>query len=273
MAGTPRLAVLIDADNTPASIADALFDEIAKYGEASVRRIYGDFSGTGQKKWRDVLARHAINPTQQFAYTKGKNASDITLVIEAMDLLHGGRVDGFCLVSSDSDFTRLASRIREQGLVVYGFGEKKTPPAFVSACSKFIYVEVLVQAAAEIADLAAGAAQPEAPKKRGRAKAKGKDGSGEPAAAPAEPEARGALYPPSKAVPRILKAMRQLKGREGWFRLDEIEARLPSLASDWDVRSYGCEGMESLAAKTGAFRLRTTETGAVEIARREQKKA
>jgi hypothetical protein len=124
---SPRLAVLIDADNTSAKIVDGLFEEIAKIGEASVRRIYGDFSHSRSKSWADTLSKHAIIPQQQFAYTTGKNASDITLVIDAMDLLHSGRFDGFCLVSSDSDFTRLAARIREQGVDVFGFGEHETP--------------------------------------------------------------------------------------------------------------------------------------------------
>jgi len=140
----PRLAVLIDADNASAKIVDGLFDEIAKIGEASVRRIYGDFSSARSKAWTDVLARHAIIPQQQFAYTTGKHASDITLVIDAMDLLHSGRFDGFCLVSSDSDFTRLASRIREQGIDVFGFGEQKTPESFRQACRRFIYTENLL---------------------------------------------------------------------------------------------------------------------------------
>ena len=139
-----RLAVLIDADNASAKIAGRLFEEIAKIGEASVRRIYGDFSGQRLKPWADILAQHAIIPQQQFAYTAGKNASDIALVIDAMDLLHSGRFDGFCLVSSDSDFTRLASRIREQGLDVYGFGERKTPESFRQACRRFIYTENLL---------------------------------------------------------------------------------------------------------------------------------
>jgi hypothetical protein len=133
-----RLAVLIDADNATARIAGRLFEEIAKIGEASVRRIYGDFSGPRLKPWADILAQHAIIPQQQFAYTAGKNSSDIALVIDAMDLLHSGRFDGFCLVSSDSDFTRLASRIREQGVDVYGFGEQKTPESFRQACRRFI---------------------------------------------------------------------------------------------------------------------------------------
>ena len=141
---SPRLAVLIDADNASAKIADGLFEEIAKIGEASVRRIYGDFSSARSKGWADVLSKHAIIPQQQFAYTTGKNASDITLVIDAMDLLHSGRFDGFCLVSSDSDFTRLAARIREQGVDVFGFGEQKTPESFRQACRRFVYTENLL---------------------------------------------------------------------------------------------------------------------------------
>src|SRR5258705_2557324 len=142
-ARAPRLAVLIDADNASARIAPGLFEEIAKIGEASVRRIYGDFSGTRLKSWSDILSTHAIMPHQQFAYTKGKNASDIALVIDAMDLLHSGRFQGFCLVSSDSDFTRLASRMREEGADVYGFGAQKTPESFRQACGRFIYTENL----------------------------------------------------------------------------------------------------------------------------------
>src|ERR1700682_5364725 len=134
----PRFAVLIYADNTSPQIAGGLFEEVAKFGEASVRRIYGDFSSPQLKSWAEILQKHAIDPYQQFAYTKGKNASDIALVIDAMDLLHSGRFDGFCLVSSDSDFTRLASRLREQGADVFGFGEQKTPESFRQACRKFI---------------------------------------------------------------------------------------------------------------------------------------
>src|SRR6201996_5155034 len=149
---TPRLAVLIDADNASARIANGLFEEIAKIGEASVRRIYGDFSGARLKSWADVLQTHAVMPHQNFAYTSGKNASDIALVIDAMDLLLTGRFDGFCLVSSDSDFTRLAARIREQGVDVYGFGEQKTPEAFRQACRRFVYTENLLAGAANTQD-------------------------------------------------------------------------------------------------------------------------
>src|SRR3989344_9415676 len=138
-----RLAILIDADNASPRMAAAIFEEIAAIGEASARRIYGDFSGTRLKGWSEVLATYAIIPHQNFANTVGKNASDIALVIDAMDLLHSGRFDGFCLVSSDSDFTRLAARIREQGIAIYGFGEQKTPESFRQACKRLIYTENL----------------------------------------------------------------------------------------------------------------------------------
>ena len=136
-----KLAVLIDAENTSPKVADALFEEIAKIGEASLRRIYGDFSKGQLAGWERVLMKHAILAQQQFANTTGKNSSDITLVIDAMDLLHSGRFDGFCLVSSDSDFTRLAARIREQGIDVYGIGQTKTPESFRQACTRFIFTE------------------------------------------------------------------------------------------------------------------------------------
>jgi hypothetical protein len=138
-----RLAVLIDADNAQASIIKNLLDEVAKYGVASVKRIYGNWTTPQLQGWKDVLLSNSIIPIQQFTYTARKNATDSALIIDAMDLLHAGHLDGFCLVSSDSDFTRLASRIRESGLIVYGFGEEKTPKAFVDACDKFIYTEIL----------------------------------------------------------------------------------------------------------------------------------
>ena len=138
-----RLAVLIDADNAQAAITEGLLAEVAKYGTAHVKRAYGDWTGTHLRGWKDQLLAQSIQPIQQFAYTTGKNATDAAMVIDAMDLLYSGRFDGFCLVSSDSDFTRLASRIRESGLTVYGFGERKTPKPFVAACDKFIYIENL----------------------------------------------------------------------------------------------------------------------------------
>lgn len=223
----PRLAVLIDADNASAKIADGLFEEIAKIGEASVRRIYGDFSGTRLKSWADVLSKHAITASQNFANTTGKNASDIALVIEAMDLLHSGRFDGFCLVSSDSDFTRLASRIREQGVDVYGFGEQKTPESFRQACRRFIYTENLLPGAA------------------------GAEAQSEP-----DKVAAKALKPPSAATPLIRKAIAQLDDEDGWVTLGAVGTQLSNLTSDFDARTYGQVKLMDLVEKTGSFEVK-----------------
>jgi uncharacterized LabA/DUF88 family protein len=222
----PRLAVLIDADNASSKIAQGLFEEIAKIGEASVRRIYGDFSSSRLKSWAEILSTYAIMPHQNFAYTSGKNASDIALVIDAMDLLHSGRFDGFCLVSSDSDFTRLAARIREQGVDVYGFGEQKTPESFRQACRRFIYTENLL---------------PEAP-------APDK---------PDKPDARPASLtrPPSEATPLIKTAMAQLEDEDGWVALGGVGQRLAVLSSDFDPRTYGFAKLGDLVEKTGAFEI------------------
>jgi uncharacterized LabA/DUF88 family protein len=233
---TPRLAVLIDADNASARIANGLFEEIAKIGEASVRRIYGDFSGTRLKAWADVLQTHAIMPHQNFAYTSGKNASDIALVIDAMDLLHTGRFDGFCLVSSDSDFTRLAARIREQGIGVYGFGEQKTPESFRQACRRFVYTENLLPGAATT------------------------ETSEEP-----DTEEASAIKPPSAAIPLIRKAISQLDDEEGWVPLGGVGNRLAILASDFDPRTYGHARLSDLVRKTGAFEIRKTEPHGIDI--------
>lgn len=244
---TARLAVLIDADNASARIATGLFEEIAKIGEASVRRIYGDFSGTRLKSWADILSTHAIMPHQNFAYTSGKNASDIALVIDAMDLLHSRRFDGFCLVSSDSDFTRLAARIREEGVDVYGFGEQKTPESFRQACRRFIYTENLL---------------PEAP-------------------APDEPDKLDArppsiIRPPSQATRLIRTAMAQLEDDDGWVALGGVGQRLAVLNSDFDPRTYGFAKLGDLAEKTGAFEIDRRQGRGVYIrtkARRTQPKA
>src|ERR1700756_5409977 len=219
---SPRLAVLIDADNASAKIADGLFEEIAKIGEASVRRIYGDFSSSRSKAWADILARHAIIPQQQFAYTTGKNASDITLVIDAMDLLHSGRFDGFCLVSSDSDFTRLAARIRAHGLDVFGFGEQKTPESFRQACRRFVYTENL----------------------------RGGVTSNQDAAVRAQP-----LQPPDAATPILKKVIGQMASEDGWVTLGEVGRQLANLASDFDQRTYGFRTLSELVRRTNAFEI------------------
>lgn len=138
-----RLAVLIDADNASSTVVKELLEEIAKFGTATIKRAYGDWTTTSLSGWKDHLHRHAIQPVQQFAYTRGKNSTDAAFIIDAMDILYAGNVDGFCLISSDSDFTRLATRLREAGKVVYGLGERKTPEPFIAACDKFVFFEVL----------------------------------------------------------------------------------------------------------------------------------
>lgn len=228
--------MLIDADNASSRIADGLFEEIAKLGEASVRRIYGDFASARSKGWADVLSRHAIIPQQQFAYTTGKNASDITLVIDAMDLLHSGRFDGFCLVSSDSDFTRLAARIREQGIDVYGFGEQKTPESFRQACRRFIYTENLLPAPP--VDRAGGQLPAQTTK---------------------------ALQPPSKATPIIRKVIEQMESEDGWVSLGAVGTQLQNLASDFDSRTFGFRKLSDLVRGTGAFDIDRPEGGSPRI--------
>jgi uncharacterized LabA/DUF88 family protein len=151
------LAILIDADNSNPAIVKGLIDEVAKFGRATVRRIYGDWTTPNLAKWKESLLEHSIQPMQQFAYTKGKNATDSMMIIDAMDLLYAGNLDGFCIVSSDSDFTRLASRLKESGKRVYGFGEKKTPRPFVAACDRFIYTEVFTHVAGEVTQRKAAA--------------------------------------------------------------------------------------------------------------------
>jgi hypothetical protein len=226
-----RLAVLIDADNASAKIADGLFEEIAKIGEASVRRIYGDFSSPRSKGWIDVLAKHAIIPQQQFAYTIGKNASDITLVIDAMDLLHDGRLDGFCLVSSDSDFTRLAARIREQGVDVFGFGEQKTPESFRQACRRFIYTENLLPAPIVAADSTA-------PKP---------------------------LQPFAVATRIISGIIGQMESDDGWVALGQVGSQLSNLASDFDPRTYGFRKLSDLVRGANAFDIVQPPGGTIKI--------
>lgn len=229
----PRFAVLIDADNTSPQIAVGLFEEISKFGEASVRRIYGDFSSSQLRSWADILQKHAIDPYQQFAYTKGKNASDIALVIDAMDLLHSGRFDGFCLVSSDSDFTRLASRLREQGADVYGFGTQKTPESFRQACRRFIYTENL---------------------------------RSERATANAEqPLKLAALQSPAAAIPILEKVVAQLSNEDGWVNLDRVGEQLPNVVSDFDVRTYGFKKLSDLVRKMESFEVGENSNGRLRL--------
>ena len=204
---TDKLAVLIDAENAQASVISDLLAEVARYGTATIRRAYGDWTTPNLNSWRETLNSRAIQPIQQFRYTIGKNATDSALIIDAMDLLHGGRVDGFCLVSSDSDFTRLATRIREAGLSVYGFGEKKTPPPFVAACDKFIYTEIL-------------------------------------RAPVVKPVAIEASQEPLK--PLLIAAITGAAKEDGWAPLSNVGWLVSKSNPSFDARNYGCEKLGEL---------------------------
>ncbi|WP_260963150.1 NYN domain-containing protein [Pseudomonas citri] len=238
-----HLAVLIDADNAPAAIVEGLFEEIAKYGVANVKRIYGDWTGPQLGSWKKVLLDHSIQPVQQFAYTKGKNATDSALIIDAMDLLYARRFDGFCLVSSDSDFTRLASRLREEGLTVYGFGEEKTPRPFVSACDKFIYTELLRSAVV-------GAAS-----------------NGHERPDPEPLEAVKVASPPSEEkLPRapvgfIAKILDDTADEEGWALLGALGTNISKLRPEFDPRTHGYKKLsELIKGYPQTFELQTRST-------------
>lgn len=217
-----KLAVLIDADNAQASVVGELLAEVSRYGTASVKRAYGDWTTTNLKGWKDVLHKMAIQPMQQFSYTAGKNSTDSSLIIDAMDLLHAGSLDGFCLVSSDSDFTRLATRIREAGLVVYGFGEKKTPQAFVAACDKFIYTEILRPQQAATA--------PE-----------------EEAAEPVEPLIRSAITATAK--------------ENGWAPLSAVGSMIVKNSPSFDPRNYGCQKLGELVRRQPYLEIKEVSLG------------
>ena len=227
-----RIAVLIDADNISPKWAEAIFTEIASFGEATVRRIYGDFTNPQLKSWTEKFAPLALIPHLQVANTVGKNSSDIALVIDGMDLMHSGRVDAFCLVSSDSDFTRLASRIREQGFPVYGIGQRKTPEAFRMACKRFIFVENLLEAGEQTS--------------AGSAKAK----TVEPVTVK-----KAKL---TKAVPLIIQAMKGLDADGEWFVLTEVRAKLVTIKPDFDQRTYGYDKLGGLFEATGQFEIDRT---------------
>lgn len=228
-----RLAVLIDADNAQPSMAPYVLAEVAKYGTAFVKRAYGDWTGPQLGGWKAQLLENSIQPIQQFAYTTGKNATDAALVIDAMDLLYSGRFEGFCIVSSDSDFTRLASRIRESGLFVYGCGERKTPKPFVSACDKFIYVENL------------------RPPKPAPVVGKRKH---EEAEAPVE--AGRSLDDPKHRTDLIRTAIDMTSNEEKWARLADVGNLIVKLFPDFDARTYGYRKLSDMVASVGLFELK-----------------
>ena len=217
-----KLAILIDADNAQASIVHELLAEVSRYGTATVKRAYGDWTTTKLKGWKGALNKNAIQPMQQFSYTTGKNATDSALIIDAMDLLHSGDLNGFCLVSSDSDFTRLATRIREAGLVVYGFGERKTPQPFVAACDKFIYSEILK------------------PEKASADKAEQK-------ADPLKPMIRAAITATARD--------------DGWATLSSVGSMLVKNSPSFDPRNYGCQKLSELVRKQAYLKLKELPIG------------
>lgn len=239
---TLRLAVLIDADNASASVIDGLLAEIARFGEATVKRIYGDFTSPTSSQWKKVLNKHAIKPVQQFAYTTGKNATDSTLIIDAMDLLYTRRFDGFCLVSSDSDFTGLALRIREEGLTVLGFGEQKTPEAFRNACHKFVFTEVLRSVASQENGMSVSATE--------TAQVKNTVIAINPTAI--IPEQRTKDFPHKF----VLQALEKACDDTGWANLANFGSYLNKLQPDFDARHYGFKKLsELIKAKTDLFQL------------------
>ena len=212
-----KLAVLIDADNAQASVIRELLAEVSRYGTATIKRAYGDWTTTNLKSWKEVLHTMAIQPIQQFAYTSGKNATDSALIIDAMDVLHADAVDGFCLVSSDSDFTRLATRIREAGLVVYGFGQRKTPEPFVAACDKFIYTEIL-------------RSEPEETK---------------PGQEPV------AELP--KLKPMLLNALNATVREDGWTTLSALGSQITRSNPSFDARNYGVSKLGELIRQQASY--------------------
>lgn len=229
-----RLAVLIDADNAQAAVIEGLLAEIARFGEATVRRIYGDFTAPESASWKKVLQKYAIKPVQQFAYTTGKNATDSALIIDAMDLLYTRKFDGFCLVTSDSDFTGLAMRLREEGLTVLGFGEKKTPVAFRNVCHKFIFTEVLRPSSVN--------EHSDSPAKTGN----GKDSVRQTGAA-----SESVQNFPKKFV---LAALEQSTDDAGWAHLGTFGSYLNKLQPDFDPRLYGYRKLSDLVkAETDIF--------------------
>ena len=245
---TKKFAVLIDADNSSINAIASVLEEVAKYGIASVKRVYGDWSNDALKKWRDVLLPHAITPVQQFAYTKGKDATDMILIIDAMDLLYAGALDGFCIVSSDSDFTPLASRIRENGLSVYGFGKKSTPEAFKKACDKFIYIENLL-ADIEIKQQEEDESINIQPKKTLTS-----DKLLENKAVPQNKENSDIPESMDRATLNLIyKAVKDNADENGWANLSMVGQYISAVKPDFDSRNYGRAKLSGLIKTLNLF--------------------
>jgi uncharacterized LabA/DUF88 family protein len=234
-----RLAVLIDADNVPPVRIKAMLEEIAKYGTPTFKRIYGDWTSPSKSSWKAVLLPHAITPIQQYSYTSGKNASDAALIIDAMDILYTGKVDGFCIVSSDSDFTRLATRLREAGMRVFGMGEKKTPVPFISACDKFIYIEIWDTPVQE--------------KKPVSTPSKVK-------AAPVVPEKPMSMIS-RELVKLFADSINDLANEDGWVFLGNLGKLIIKKQPDFDPRNYGFKKLTPLIKSMPAFEIQERSFG------------
>ncbi len=239
-----RLAVLIDADNVPYSHVKGMFEEIAKYGTPTFKRIYADWTRPTVSGWKKVLLENAITPIQQYSYSKGKNSSDSAMIIDAMDILYTGKVDGFCIVSSDSDFTRLATRLREAGMKVIGIGEKKTLAPFITACDKFIYIEILSKDEEE----------PQAPRSRKKPELK----------TPSEKPVKAG--PPIKNIDHQLNkllndSITDLADENGWAFLGELGNLILKKYPDFDSRNYGYSKLLPLIKSLGTFEIDERETG------------
>lgn len=229
-----RLAVLIDADNIPYSNIKAMLEEVAKYGTPTFKRIYGDWTKPTVSGWKGVLLDNAITPIQQYSYTTGKNATDSAMIIDAMDILYTGRVDGFCLVSSDSDFTRLATRLREAGMKVFGMGEKKTPSAFRAACDKFIYIEIL-----GIKEKKSDASKPRNTKEKQKAISKAD----------------------MDMVDLLASSINDIADEDGWAYLGELGNLLIKKQPDFDSRNYGFNKLVQLIKSVPDFEIDVRDSG------------
>ena len=234
-----KLAVLIDADNIPSTHVKEMMEEIAKYGNPTIKRIYGDWTKPHVTRWKNLLLENAITPIQQYAYTTGKNATDSAMIIDAMDILYSGKVTGFCLVSSDSDFTRLATRLREASMRVIGIGEKKTPNPFIVACDKFIYLEILKDdpEEEEEEDEVAGE-EKKTPKKKKRTFDK----------------------VTAKDIRLIATSISDAADEEGWAFLGDVGNLIQKKQPNFDARNYGFQKLTPLIKSTGRFELETRET-------------
>ena len=258
----PRLAVLIDADNTfnVIPIIDELFEEISKFGDASVRRIYGDWTQPQLSRWKEILPKHAIQPMQQYANTKGKNATDSALIIDAMDLLYTAPLDGFCIVSSDSDFTRLAIRFRESGKLVYGFGEKKTPESLRAACNQFIYIEILSQNKipdSAAPDIDSTISPSEKPKPRPETKSTNVIADETTLLTPVVKKTSQQLAMDTKLVSLIRSAIETISetNEDGFANLSEVKKHIVKNYSAFDSRNYGYPKFSDLISTIGLFEL------------------